>query len=329
MAKQNRCTNEVREIIIKLVINEGKSQAEASRTLGVPASTISYIVKKYYEIGTEKIQKTGGAKRLLLTDTIKQNLMAIVNDNSTVTISGMIRALQIDVHPSTIWRWLKKINISFKMVRSIPRMRNNPAVKIERQAYVEWYRSMPINIRYNKLIFVDESPFNLHMLRSHGWSMRGETPNPILGNARGRNVTMILAVSCTNVVFCEAVYANVDGNIFRQFLRSIHRVLGDGNYTIVMDNVKFHRSDPDFFDDFPYAVRYLPRYSPFLNPCEEVFSQMKSNVRRDGPLLGIDDMTERMTTASRAITTSNLEGYFDHCEQFFQACTLSQDIPRN
>ncbi|KII67589.1 hypothetical protein RF11_14323 [Thelohanellus kitauei] len=66
-----------------------------------------------------------------------------------------------------------------------------------------------------------------------------------------------------------------------------------------------------------HGVRYLPPYSPFLNSCEEVFSQMKKSVPRNGPLSGNNDFTQRMVSSCMEITTDNLQRYFLDAESFF------------
>lgn len=330
MAKNNLCSNQVRSIIIKLVCDEGKQQKEVASLLKMPCSTISSIVSKFLNGGGIIRGTLGGARNIILTDDLKARLVALVNDDCTLTISSIIQRLGITVNPSTVGRWLKSLGITFKMTRSIPELRNNDVVKLERREYARWYSAIPINIRYNHLIFIDESPFNIHMLRSHGWSRRNTTPNPILINNRGRNVSMIVAVSCTSVVNCVAISSNVNTAIFQEFLQSLIPILGqDTEYTIIMDNVKFHHANQPFYDEYPYEVRYMPRYSPFLNPCEEVFSQIKASVRRDGRINGSNDLLQRMRISSEGVTQVHLENYFQHSESFFEACLTLSDVPRN
>lgn len=328
MSKRVEHTNQIREIAVKLVCDEGKSQTEVSNLLKIPRSTLSDIIKKYKEKGTFKKDKKGGVRGQKFTETVKERLHEIIEDNCTITIEGIIDKLEINVCQSTIWKWLKKIRISYKMTRPIPKSRNCIEVKAERVDYANWYTNIPISIRYRNLIFVDESPFTLHMIRSHGRSRVGTTPNPILTNSRGRNISMILAINSINVILCEAIECNVDGDIFQQFLKKIYEILGDDNFIIVMDNVRFHHSNPEFYDEYDYEIRYLPRYSPFLNPCEEVFSKIKSLVRKDGPLNGTIDLKERMQIASNSITENDLKGYFQHCESFLGKCHTNQDIGR-
>ncbi|KII69905.1 hypothetical protein RF11_15685 [Thelohanellus kitauei] len=129
---------------------------------------------------------------------------------------------------------------------------------------------------------------------------------------------MILSINCRNIISSEAIISTGDNSvIFKEFLNRLATILGhEGHYTIVMDNVRFHHSDPDFYDSYPYQIKWLPRYSPFLNPCEECFSQIKSIVRRDGALQGTNDLISRMTEACGRVTQESLANYINHRQQF-------------
>ncbi|KII68600.1 hypothetical protein RF11_06858 [Thelohanellus kitauei] len=131
----------------------------------------------------------------------------------------------------------------------------------------------------NNIIYIDESPFNLQMFKSHGWTLVGETPNPVIPTSRGPNVSMILALNSVNVIRCEALVGRgVNFSIFNEFLTKIRETPGTEQiYTIVMENVRYHHSNLEFYDDYPYEIKYLPRYSPFLNPYEEAFNLIKKS----------------------------------------------------
>ena len=328
MPNRTEHSNEKRALVIQFVIEEGKSQAETSRQLKIPRSTVSDIIRAYYCDGRIIKSKTGGSRNVLLTEDLKTMLLQLIHDDCTITLQSMIEKLNLSVNRSTVWRWLKILNISFKMTRQVPKSRNCQGVKVERERYANWYTSLPLNVRYRNLVFIDESPFSLHLLRSHGRSIVGTTPNPVVQNSRGRNVTMIVAVNALNIIHCEAIMENVNHPIFQNFLQKLEVILGDEDFVIVMDNVRFHHTNQDFYDSYPYEIHYLPRYSPFLNPCEEVFSQIKSNVRKDGPILGSNDLLERMESASLSVTESHLKNYFQHSEEFLGRCHTFQDIGR-
>lgn len=198
MVKYNKISNDDREKICHKVVEEGKSQVEMADFFHLNLSTVNNIVKRYRQTTLSTLSAPAKKGGVVINDQIKGQLMGLINDDCTISISRMIEKLNLNVTETTVWRWLKSMNITFKMTRSVPLSRNLERTKIQRKEYVEWYGSLPIQVRYDKLIFVDESPFNIHIIcfgLMAVFFMRGVTPNSTIPNSRGPNVTMILATS--------------------------------------------------------------------------------------------------------------------------------------
>ncbi|KII68229.1 hypothetical protein RF11_07781 [Thelohanellus kitauei] len=140
---------DITKIIIKLVIEEGKLVSEVLRTLNIPSTTIRSFWKKYETSNSIEANQRGGRRQF-------------VADNCTTTIQGIIGTLELDVCHTTVWRWLKENNYSRKTTRPIPEKRNDPEIIAERMEYALWYQSILPHIRYSHIVYVDESPFNLH-----------------------------------------------------------------------------------------------------------------------------------------------------------------------
>lgn len=310
------------------MVSEGKSQREVASYLRIPRPTIQAIIYRYNATGSTTPGVRGHGRRTVWSVELQARLHTLINDNRTTTIKEIKMGLDVDVSLTTVWRWLKKEGYSYKMTRPIFERRNDTDIKTQRVEFIRWYTSNTPIFRYRNIIFIDESPFNLHMFRSHSWAPRGVTPNPII-RPRGRNVTMILAINSLNIIHCEAVTSSVNGEVFSQFLSEIKRILGrTERWIIVMDNVNFHHSQ-DLTGDPNFSIHFLPPYSPFLNPCEEVFSYLKSHVRRDTAPRGTDDLIRRMRDAAKGIPNNILSNYYSHCESFFEACLRMDDIPRD
>lgn len=327
--KYNKISENDRKRIAELVVDQAKPQIEVAKIFNIKKSTVFDIVKRYRETGSVSKLKKGGAKNIIFTSEIKEKLLKLILDNCTITLSEMICKLEINVSIVTVWRWLKSMEITLKLTRPVPLSRNSDRVKDLRKDYAEWYQRMPPPYRYTKHVYVDESPFHLHMLRSYGRAPKGVTPNPILQNNKGKNITMILAVSGFGVVHCEAIFSNVNTEIFQQFLLNVQSAVGNNDFTITMDNCSIHHSNNEFYDNFEPEIHYLPPYSPFLNPCEEVFSLIKSRIRKHGPLNGRDDLVNRMKNAALSITQNEAQSFIHHSEQFMGKCFTKEDILRN
>ncbi|KII62329.1 hypothetical protein RF11_15319 [Thelohanellus kitauei] len=115
---------------------------------------------------------------------------------------------------------------------------------------------------------------------------------------------MILAMNSLNIVHCEAITSSLNGDV----------IITLGNtekFTFVMDNLNFHNM-ANFIEGTIHDVRFLAYYSPFVNPCEEVFSHFKSLVRRDTLPLRMDHLIVRMRYGCGHVTSEHLKNYIDH-----------------
>jgi len=89
-----------------------------------------------------------------------------------------------------------------------------------------------------------------------------------------------------------------------------------GDYFIV-DNAAVHHGEESeevlniILEQYGVHLRYLPAYSPELNPCELVFSKMKGFLRRlsmhPAPLY------LKAVLASAHVTREDMEGWYKHC----------------
>ncbi|KII65289.1 hypothetical protein RF11_02709 [Thelohanellus kitauei] len=123
---------------------------------------------------------------------------------------------------------------------------------------------------------------------------------------------MILAMNSFNIVHCEAVSSSVNGGIFKELINQLITTLGNAEkFTFVTDNVNFHQM-ANFIEGTIHDIRFLAYYSPFVNPCEEVFSHFKSLVRRDTLPLRMDHLIVRMRYGCGHVTSEHLKNYIDH-----------------
>ena len=58
-------------------------------------------------------------------------------------------------------------------------------------------------------------------------------------------------------------------------------------------------------------VRYLPAYSPDLNPIERLFSKLKTALR-SAAARTVDAVIEAMGEALRAVRLEDIQGWFSH-----------------
>jgi transposase len=117
---------------------------------------------------------------------------------------------------------------------------------------------------------------------------------------------------------------------YAEFLNKLIRYLANdgivGAY-LVMDNVRFHKTKlvVNLIESHGHHAIFLPPYSPFLNPIENLFSQWKHFVKR-GEVQNEDQFYKLVNTSSQKITPNNCANYFKNTETYLPKCLRKEEI---
>lgn len=121
------------------------------------------------------------------------------------------------------------------------------------------------------------------------------------------------------------------GLIFKDFVQQLVEKLDNDNadpYFLVMDNARIHYNPglKEWIEDRnKHMLKYLPPYSPFLNPIEECFLKVKNYVKKH-PLDNQESLCQRIKEGSYEITKENCEGWIRHSISFFPRCLELEKI---
>ncbi|XP_065663288.1 uncharacterized protein LOC136085775 [Hydra vulgaris] len=170
----------------------------------------------------------------------------------------------------TISRKLKRSDLSRKRVVHVPEERNSTRIINARYAFASEING----ISDEKLIYLDETGFNVHTNSTCGYSLRG-APAILQSPAnRGKNVSLICAVSTMGVLAYETENGGWNADSFCTFITTMMApAIRNANVealVLVMDNCKFHwsLSVRQILASHGIAIKYLPAYTPQLNPIE-------------------------------------------------------------
>ena len=91
---------------------------------------------------------------------------------------------------------------------------------------------------------------------------------------------------------------------------------------VIMDNLSCHKAAEvtRLIRSAQAEVRYLPAYSPDLNPIEMLFSKLEESLR-SAATRTIDGLIIAMGDGLRAIRSSDILGWFGHCGYRFDKST--------
>jgi transposase len=161
---------------------------------------------------------------------------------------------------------------------------------------------------------VDESGSNLAMVRLYGRAKRGDRVRGEKPQKRGRNVSLVTAISLTEVVASRNIYGSVDGLTFEAFVvRDLVPKLWEGA-CVIMDNAKIHLGETirEEIEKVGASLVYLSPYSPDFSPIENFWSKVKNQIRKLKPR-SYNDLVEAIAFAMKQVTQLDIHNWYTHC----------------
>ena len=184
-------------------------------------------------------------------------------------------------------------------------------MKAERAAWREEFAA----VDPTKLVFVDESGASTAMDRTHGRAPSGVRVDGPVPHGHWKVVTLTAAVRLDGVPpsACLAFDGATDTACFETYVgQCLVPALRPGDI-VVMDNLACHKTAAvaRLIESAGATARYLPAYSPDLNPIEQLFSKLKAALR-SAAARTVDAVIEAMGEALRAVRPSDIRGWFAH-----------------
>jgi hypothetical protein len=119
------------------------------------------------------------------------------------------------------------------------------------------------------------------MARRYGRAPRGERAVGVVPQGHWEAVTLTAAMRLAGVAGCLAFDGATDAATFEAYVeRCLVPTLRSGDI-VVMDNLAAHKGAEveRLIGSVGAEVRYLPAYSPELNPIEKMSSKLKTYLR--------------------------------------------------
>ena len=106
----------------------------------------------------------------------------------------------------------------------------------------------------------------------------------------------------------------VTKEIFKEYIEDILAPTLPKGSILIMDNHRAHKQEFDakLLRRHQITVKYLPPYSPDLNPIENMWSKIKAELRREKPR-DEWELWGKVDKAHRNITAENARGWFRGC----------------
>src|SRR5438067_3220387 len=164
-----------------------------------------------------------------------------------------------------------------------------------------------------RLVFIDETAVTTNMIRLNGWNPCGERLVSDAPMGHWDTVTFIAGLRQTGIVAPMVIKGAMNGEAFLAYIEQCLVPTLKRRDIVVIDNVSFHKvaGVEEAIRASGAELRYLPQYSPELNPIELVFHPLKASLRKaaERTLKGLE---RRVGSFIRALAPSECMGYFRH-----------------
>ncbi|XP_074604060.1 uncharacterized protein LOC141857460 [Brevipalpus obovatus] len=228
----------------------------------------------------------------------------------------------IKLAKSTVHNYLDALNFSLRRISLVPERRNCASTIELRFTYASEFLRMDRDRK--KIFFLNECGVSVSTRSNYGRSTRGSRANVTVRSIQGRNYSICAAMTCECLSFYHVQNTAYNTphfiDYFTQFLDLLDQ-LDIQNAYLVMDNARFHHSEDvvELIQSRGHNLRFLPPYSPFLNPIEMMFNQLKFYIKHLKPETD-DAVYEAVEHASDCITAEDCANYYDNMLEYLPKC---------
>jgi transposase len=163
-------------------------------------------------------------------------------------------------------------------------------------------------------VWVDETATNKAMARRYGRAPRGKRVDGPVPHGHWKVLTLTAAVRLDGVSGCLAFDGATNAVTFQAYLEQILAPALRPGDIVVMDNLAVHKG-PEVERLIKAAddeLRYLPAYSPDLNPIETMFSKLKTFLRKAAART-VHRLHEAIGDTLRTVTHHDIAGWSKSC----------------
>lgn len=138
------------------------------------------------------------------------------------------------------------------------------------------------DISKDQRVYIDESGIDHQLIKDRCWVKKG---NEIIGERSGkkRGRTSVMAALVGDNIKSPIRYSGTaNTELFLYWLKEFLVPELQKGQTVIMDNCSIHKSPKvrELIEKAGCFLKYLPPYSPDLNPIENYWAVMKNNIKK-------------------------------------------------
>ncbi len=312
-------SDDVRKRVVDAVVEEGMSRNAAAKRFGVSIASAIRWVWRFHATGGVSPAPTGGDQRSDRIEAHRDYLFGLIRRQPDITLLEIQERLIANCgerfSSSVIWRFFDRHEITFKKKTAHAEEQQRPDVLKKRQ---EWFGAQ-LDLDPRKLVFIDETGASTNLARKGGRCRRGRRLRVGIPHGHHKAITMVAGLRLSGLVAQKAFDKPMNAATFEEWVETcLVPTLAKGD-VVVMDNLSSHKRPKveQLIKAAGAELRYLPPYSPDMNPIEKAYSKLKAFLRKIAERTVVSLMNALQACAE--IFKPN------ECLNYFKACGYDAD----
>ena len=177
----------------------------------------------------------------------------------------------------------------------------------------EWFAGQ-LDLDPTKLVFIDETGASTNLARKSGRCRRGRHLRAAIPHSHYKTVTLVAGLRLRGLTAARTFDGPINAALFEDWVETcLVPTLSPGE-TVVMDNLPAHKGPrvEQLIKAAGAELRYLPAYSPDMNPIEKAFSKLKAFLRKIAERT-IAGLMRALETCAEIFKPSECINYFKSC----------------
>src|SRR5450432_1568117 len=169
------------------------------------------------------------------------------------------------------------------------------------------------SLKARRLVFIDETSVTTKMVRHYGRCPRGERLVAKVPHGHWKTMTFIAGLRADGLTAPYVIDGAMDGPAFLAYVEQVLAPTLDKGDVVFMDNLRTHKVDgvAEALKAVGAKVRYLPAYSPDLNPIEMAFAKLKAALRK-GAARTVKALWKLIGKLVKKFAPEECSNYFQH-----------------
>lgn len=176
----------------------------------------------------------------------------------------------------------------------------------------QWLKFRP-RIDPARLVFIDETWTKTNMAPLRGWAPKGARLPGSAPFGHWNTMTFLAALRRDRVEAPWLLDGPINGERFLIYIEQVLAPTLAKDDLVIMDNLGSHKAKAvrQALRQAGAKLLFLPKYSPDLNPIEQLFAKLKHHLRRDQPR-SRDALCDALAAGLNTVTTAECSNYFTH-----------------